>query len=53
MIDDTPTSAAPEGLRELPRKLGDQLLPGLEERLSALRHGSELVESFGWTGAAR
>ncbi|MEO8476864.1 MAG: EAL domain-containing protein [Actinomycetota bacterium] len=36
MIDETPT--LPEGLRELPRRLQDQLLPGLEERLSALRH---------------
>ncbi len=36
MIDETPTP--PEGLRELPRRLQDQLLPGLEERLTALRH---------------
>jgi diguanylate cyclase (GGDEF)-like protein/PAS domain S-box-containing protein len=48
MIDDTPTSAPPEGLRELPRKLEDQLLPGLEERLSALRDDATGAMDMAW-----
>ena len=37
-----------QGLRELPRKLEDQLLPGLEERLSALRDDATGAMDMAW-----